>query len=431
MRISEKGLALIQRFEGCSLRAYRDRVGVWTIGWGTTNADKALTGVTIRQGLSISRKTAEDWLRRSLNEKYGPKVAKYQDKYGWNQNEFDALVSFAYNLGHIDGLTQNGQRTRKEIQAAWTLYDKAGGKHVKGLLERRQRELKLFLEPVTPLPEPSVCSNAVAEQYKLQRWMPRGDRVVQVQRELLRLGYDLGPTGADGVCGALTTTALLSFQCSSGLTADGICGPKTWAALQTAQPLSPSAEADKAVRETAAVVKKADKQAPVQQPRVDYLARVAEQAKRVYPLCVGKVHSGADVGKVNSLESLKAHKALSCNRMVSIVLQEAGLLDKGVVVSHTAKASGKKKITDAVKNTAKLKHCKVYWVNKRFGDLPEDWKRAGCVYFQNSNACISAGNGKIWSCNRSKGYRYRGRGDYLRTEGYPFTSPILVVVVPD
>jgi hypothetical protein len=117
--------------------------------------------------------------------------------------------------------------------------------------------------------------------------------------------------------------------------------------------------------------------------------------------------------------------------MVSIVLQEAGLLPKGVVVSHTAKASGKKKITDAVKNTAKLRHCKVYWVNKRFGDLPEAWKRAGCVYFQNSNACISAGNGKIWSCNKSKGYRYRGRGDYLRTEGYPFTSPILVVVVPE
>ena len=421
MKISDRGLALIQRFEGCSLRAYRDRVGVWTIGWGTTNADKALTGVTIRQGLSISRKTAEEWLRRSLNEKYGPKVTKYQDKYGWNQNEFDALVSFAYNLGHIDGLTQNGQRSRAQIQAAWTLYDKAGGKHVKGLLERRQAELRLFLEPVTPLPEPSVCSNAVAEQYRLQRWTPRGERVVQVQRELLRLGYDLGPAGADGVCGALTTTAILFFQRSAGLTADGICGPKTWAALQAAQPLSPSAEADTAVKE-------ADKQATVQQTRVDYLARVAEQAKRVYPLCAGKVHSGANVGKVNSLEALKAHKALSCNRMVSIVLQQAGLLDKGVVVSHTAKASGKKKITDAVKNTAKLRHCKVYWVNKRFGDLPEAWKRAGCVYFQNSNACISAGNGKIWSCNKSKGYRYQGRGDYLRT---PLSSKILCVIVPD
>lgn len=431
MKISDKGLALIQRFEGCSLRAYRDRAGVWTIGWGTTNADKALTGVTIRQGLSISRKTAEEWLRKSLDEKYGPKVAKYQDKYGWNQNEFDALVSFAYNLGHIDGLTQNGQRSRARIQAAWTLYDKAGGKHVKGLLERRQAELKLFLEPVTPLPEPSVCSNSVAEQYKLQRWVPRGERVVQVQRALLRLGYDLGPTGADGVCGALTTTAILFFQRSAGLTADGICGPKTWTALQAAQPLSPSAEADTAVKEADTAAKEADKQAPVQQPRVDYLARVAEQAKRVYPLCVGKVHSGADVGKVNSLDALKAHKALSCNRMVSIVLQEAGLLDKGVVVSHTKKRSGKSKITDAVKNTVKLRHCKVYWVNKRFGELPEEWKRAGCVYFQNSNACISAGNGKIWSCNKSKGYRYQGRGDYLRTEGYPFTSHILVVVVPD
>lgn len=235
-----------------------------------------------------------------------------------------------------------------------------------------------------------------------------GDEVRAVQWELKRLGYDIGKSGVDGQYGPATKKAVEAFQKVFGLTVDGLAGKQTWASL----------------------VKATEKPKPVEKT-VNWRERVAEAAKKVYPLCVGKVHSGADVGKVNSLEALKAHKALSCNRMVSIVLQQAGLLDKGVVVSHTAKASGKKKITDAVKNTAKLRHCKVYWVNKRFGDLPETWKRAGCVYFQNSNACISAGNGKIWSCNGAKGHKYKGRGDYLKTSGYPFSSPILVVVVPD
>ena len=49
MKISDNGLNLIKRFEGCRLTAYQDAVGVWTIGYGTTNADKAITGTTICQ----------------------------------------------------------------------------------------------------------------------------------------------------------------------------------------------------------------------------------------------------------------------------------------------------------------------------------------------------------------------------------------------
>ena len=170
--------------------------------------------------------------------------------------------------------------------------------------------------------------------------------------------------------------------------------------------------------------------APVTE-KINYLLRVAEKARSVYPLCVGKVHSGTDVGKVDSLAALKSHKALSCNRMASITMQEAGLLDKGVVVSHTKKRSGKKTIDDAVSNWRKLRHCKVVWVNKLYRDLPEEYKKAGSIYFQNSNACISAGGGWIWSCNRAKGYRYKGKSDYYRDSGYPFNSRILVVVIPE
>lgn len=107
MKISDNGLNLIKKFEGCRLTAYQDAVGVWTIGYGTTNADKAITGTTICQGLKISQATADDWLRQSVDKKYGPKVDKYS-AYNWNQNEYDALVSFAYNIGSIDGLTAKG-----------------------------------------------------------------------------------------------------------------------------------------------------------------------------------------------------------------------------------------------------------------------------------------------------------------------------------
>ena len=147
MKISEKGLELIKKFEGCRLAAYQDAVGVWTIGYGTTNADKAITGTSICQGLKISQATADEWLRRSIDSKYGPKVDKYS-RYEWNQNEFDGLVSFAYNIGSIDQLTANGTRTKEQIANKILAYNKAGGKVLAGLTRRRQEERTLFLTPV-------------------------------------------------------------------------------------------------------------------------------------------------------------------------------------------------------------------------------------------------------------------------------------------
>ena len=75
-KISMKCLALIKEFEGCRLTAYRDEVGVWTIGYGITNADKSITGTTVKRGLKISQETAEKWLEKSLNKKYLLKVMK-------------------------------------------------------------------------------------------------------------------------------------------------------------------------------------------------------------------------------------------------------------------------------------------------------------------------------------------------------------------
>ena len=320
-----------------------------------------------------------------------------------------------------------------------------------------------------PYPEPTklVTSPEQAKAKKITHFVSTGAGVQWVQWELRRLGYDLGKSGVDGVCGAKTVAAIEAFQRRAGLSADGLCGPKTVAALSNARSPLPLGEggaqapgegvpdtgnADASHQPPSAPAEHSGKAPEQEEPgttsqanpqgqggteakptagEVDYRARVAREAKKIYPLCVGKRHGGSAAKKVVSLATLKKYKALSCNRMASIVMQEAGLLPKGVIVSHTKKRSGKRTIDDAVKNWRKLRHCKVIWVNKRYRDLPAKYKQAGIVYYQNSNACISAGNGKIWSCNRNVGHKYKGRGDYLRTSGYPFSSKILVVVVPD
>ena len=143
-QISDNCLALVKKWEGCYLTAYLDPVGVWTIGYGTTNADKSITGTTIRNGLKISQATADKWLRESLNRKYLPKVLKYDDRYHWNQNQLDALVSFAYNIGSIDQLTANGTRSISQISSHIPAYNKAGGRVLLGLIRRRADEKKLF-----------------------------------------------------------------------------------------------------------------------------------------------------------------------------------------------------------------------------------------------------------------------------------------------
>jgi lysozyme len=146
--ISDKCIKLVKEFEGCKLKAYKDEVGVWTIGYGITNSDKSITKTTIKSGTTISQATAEKWLKESLTKKYLPLVMKYNSKYKWNQNEIDALVSFCYNIGSIKQLTADGTRSRKEIAAAMLKYNKAGGKVYNGLTRRRKAEQKLFLTAV-------------------------------------------------------------------------------------------------------------------------------------------------------------------------------------------------------------------------------------------------------------------------------------------
>lgn len=136
---SQVGIELIKRFEGCRLQAYKCPAGVWTIGYGHTSGVKA--------GQAITDAQAELFLKEDL-KRFEGKVNKYNSKYNWLQNEFDALVSFAYNIGNIDQLTANGTRSKKVIAEKILLYNKAGGKVLSGLTERRKEERELFLKKV-------------------------------------------------------------------------------------------------------------------------------------------------------------------------------------------------------------------------------------------------------------------------------------------
>lgn len=147
-KISENCLKLVKEFEGCRLKAYKDEVGVWTIGYGITNSDKKITGITIKKGLTITKEAAGKWLEEALNQKYLPLVLKFDNIYDWNQNELDALTSFAYNIGSISQLTADGTRSKSVIADKMLLYSKAGGTVYRGLIRRRTAERDLFLTAV-------------------------------------------------------------------------------------------------------------------------------------------------------------------------------------------------------------------------------------------------------------------------------------------
>lgn len=147
MQTSKKGIDLIKKYEGLYLHAYKCPARVLTIGYGTTNADKEITCFTINSNTIITKEKAEELLKKSITKKYEPLVNKYNDIYKFNQNEYDALISFCYNIGSITQLTQKGKRTKKEIAAAMVKYNHAGGKVLKGLTRRREEEQRLFLTP--------------------------------------------------------------------------------------------------------------------------------------------------------------------------------------------------------------------------------------------------------------------------------------------
>lgn len=137
--ISHQGLNLIKEFEGFRNNAYQDSAGVWTIGYGHT--------LTARPGMRISRSEGERLLRQDLVR--FEKGVRDRVHVPLTQNQFDALVSFAFNVGVgafskstlLRLLNQGDYNGAKNEFRRWV---HAGGRRLQGLVRRRDREAQLF-----------------------------------------------------------------------------------------------------------------------------------------------------------------------------------------------------------------------------------------------------------------------------------------------
>jgi lysozyme len=143
MQISANGINLIKSFEGFVPKAYQDIVGVWTIGYGTTKID----GKRVTPGMSVTEEEATNYLITDV--RYFEDVINRLVKVMINQNQFDALVSFVYNLGETNFAKSTLLKKINSLdfagaQAEFIKWNKAGGKVVSGLTRRREAEARLF-----------------------------------------------------------------------------------------------------------------------------------------------------------------------------------------------------------------------------------------------------------------------------------------------
>ena len=213
MKTSQRGIDLIKNFEGFRAQSYKCLATekYFTIGYGHYGPD-------VRLGQVITKAQAEEMLKSDI-ERFENNVNKYDHIYNWTQNEFDALVSFAYNIGSIDQLTDCGRRDKATIAEKMLLYTRSGGNVIQGLVNRRKQEHDLFLSG----------SEAPAPKYRLAvptlRIRCKGDKVKILQTNC----NDFFGSGlvVDGIFGKNTKAAVEFMQSALGCTMDGIYGPIT------------------------------------------------------------------------------------------------------------------------------------------------------------------------------------------------------------
>jgi len=139
MQISQKGVELIMHFEGCRLEAYLCPAGVWTIGYGHTRG--------VKEGDTIDQEGAEAFLIEDLEE-FEDHVQRLVE-VDLNQDQFDALVSWTFNLGY-GNLAESTLLARlndglyEEVPEQIKRWTRAGGVILPGLVKRRNAEAALF-----------------------------------------------------------------------------------------------------------------------------------------------------------------------------------------------------------------------------------------------------------------------------------------------
>lgn len=258
LEMSPKGYNVTRGFEGRALRAYKDVVGVWTIGFGNTNSDASVLGFTIKAGVTITEEQAEQLLQVAMKQRYEPTVRAAMP--GADQPTYDSSCDFVYNIGTA-GFASRGWVKQWKINkdaSGILAYNHAGGKVVSGLTRRRARELAM-IRTGDYGPEGSAAPALVTvdaggnERAGVQipaavgmlRLGSTGDEVKAFQESLTTNGF---PVTASGTFDAATDTATKAFQrAHKQLDVDGVGGPATRAALQRGVDV-----ASKAKRATAA-----------------------------------------------------------------------------------------------------------------------------------------------------------------------------------
>lgn len=144
MKTSKNGIELIKKYEGCKLKAYKCPAGIWTIGYGHTGT---VNGKSITANMKITELMAETLLVIDL-QKFEYYINSL--KLELNQNQFDAILSFVFNIGtgKFSKSTMLKFLKQKHYSLAAGQFDRwiyGGGKKLAGLIKRRADEKKLFL----------------------------------------------------------------------------------------------------------------------------------------------------------------------------------------------------------------------------------------------------------------------------------------------
>lgn len=158
MKISEAGIQLIKAFEGCHNTPYKCPAGLWTIGYGHVlypdqarlkTPERALYGIKDEHNRTFEYDEIDSLLEKDL-ERYEAGVLRLCHASNDRQSHFDAIVSFAFNLGlgNLQSSTLRMKYNRGDYEGAadeFLKWNKCGGKALAGLTRRRSAERALFL----------------------------------------------------------------------------------------------------------------------------------------------------------------------------------------------------------------------------------------------------------------------------------------------